>query len=253
MSVSPGVGKALHRHGGVVLALTLAIAACGCDRGDRGKDAKSDSTASREGARPIGSRDSLMNTIAPHLAVWTSMWQAALPRFRTDSLYAAGVSPAFRSVYRMSAKDLITADVTFHVFGETSPDRRYHLVFDYHREISEDGDIGEDADSAPALLDQQEETAMIFEFCGTPCGFDYGTWVSPTRFALGGWADVDATSAWKVGRLGIYSVEDSSVTLYLTRPMPASDYERYRSAWTVWVDARYRAYENRRRGGTPVP
>jgi hypothetical protein len=195
-----------------------------------------------------------MNVIEPMLNVWVGMWREALPGFRTDSLYPAGITRAFGSVYTQPAQDFISErglNDVIEVLGERSPYGRFHLVFDRYQAITEENgeiEIGGDPDSAPVLLDLRHGTASVFESCGTPCGFHYGVWISPTRFALGGWQEVDPAGTRKQGRLWVYSIEDSVTTQYVTRAIPARDFDRYLSAWTDWVSARYRARRGREGG-----
>ena len=109
-------------------------------------------------------------------------------------------------------------------------------------------ETGGEPDSAPLLLDLQFGTSNQFETCGTPCAFDWGTWLSPTSFALGGWQDADDYGQWKQGRLWIYSIPESTETSYVTRIISAEKFANYRAAWEAWVAARYRALKKSRPG-----
>ena len=95
------------------------------------------------------------------------------------------------------AKDFIPSnspeqEAVFAVLSATSPNDRYKLVFDWYQAIEESPgsiDIGGEPDSAPLLIDLRLGISNRFEFCGTPCGYDWGCWIDSTRFALAGWSD----------------------------------------------------------------
>ena len=128
------------------------------------------------------------------------------------------------------------------VLSANSPDQRYKLVFDGYQSVSEeDGElsIGGDVDSAPLLIDLRDSVSNRFESCGTPCGYDWGVWLSSDRFALGGWSELDAAGSRFQGTLGIYSIPDSTVAMYETKPVSSEAYAAYRSAWEKWMGGRY--------------
>jgi hypothetical protein len=196
----------------------------------------------------VGKTDSIMNAAARRLNPWVRMWQASLPGFKPDSLYHNGMRPALRGGYVQPLRNIYPPDPehrdVFSVLSAMSPDGRYKLVFDWYQYIGEnEGDIetGGEPDSAPLLLDLRFRTSNQFEFCGTPCAFDWGVWLSPTSFALGGWQDADEYGQWKQGRFSIYSIPDSTASSYVTRIISAENFVDYRAAWKAWVAARYRA------------
>jgi hypothetical protein len=168
-----------------------------------------------------------------------------------DSLRLVGVSPALRGGHDQPLSDFESLSqeeaAAFEVLTARSPDGRYRLIFDRCQTISEeDGavEISGEPDSAPLLIDERRRLAHTFEFCGTPCGYDWGCWVDSTRFALGGWAEVDAARDSMTGVLGVYSLADSSVARYVSRPVSSEAYARYREAWRAWVTDRYRAWKS---------
>lgn len=120
------------------------------------------------------------------------------------------------------------------------------LYLDRYQAIVADGDsleIGGEPDSRSALVERRTNRVAILKACGTACGSHWGAWLSPTTFALAGWQDADAYSQWKQGTLSLYSIPDSTVATYLTRIVPAKDYERYVEAWEGWLLERYRALQ----------
>jgi len=201
----------------------------------------------------IGKTDSLMNASAPSLNKWVRMWRTGSPGFMLDSLYRAGTAPALHG-YVGPLKTYYPPDdehaATYSVLSAASPDGRYKLVFDWDQYVyeTEDGEvrIGGEPDSAPLLLDLKSGTANIIESCGTPCGFLWGTWLSPTCFALTGWQDADDYGQWVQGRLSIYSIPDSTQTIYATRIISGEKFMKYRASWEASVAARYRALKGSR-------
>jgi hypothetical protein len=196
----------------------------------------------------VATGDSAMRRMAPRLEEWAAMWRAAMPGFRIDSLYIANEGPAFRGGYVRPAGELYpgpsAGGARRPVLEADSRDGRHRLVFDWYRWVEERNgkvEASGEPESAPLLVDLHGGTANRFEFCGTPCAFDWGAWLSNDRFVLGGHEEVDATGRWRRGRLRLYSIADSTVTTYVTRPVPYEDFERYRRAWDEWVAARYRA------------
>jgi len=189
-----------------------------------------------------------MNAAAPKLGEWVGMWQKSMPGFKPDSLFRVGVAPAFRGGYVQPMKNVYPPPAekagAFKVLSADSPDGRYRLIFDWYPYITEDAgeiEIESEPDSAPLLLDMRLGTSNQFESCGTPCGFAWGTWLSPTTFALAGWEGTDLNGQWKQGSLRIYSMGDSTSVTYVTRFVPAAGYDRYRDAWREWVALRFRA------------
>ena len=195
----------------------------------------------------VGKSDSLLNAAAARLRPWVKMWRTALPGFSVDSLYRAETAPALRG-YIQPLKAYYPPDEeeagTFSVLSAESPDGRYKLIVDrdqYVEEVGTEIRIGGEPDSAPLLLDMRSGTANGFESCGTGCGFHWGTWLSRTSFVLGGWQDADDYGQWKQGQLSIYSVADSTKTIYMTRIISAKKFDTYWAAWEASVAARYRA------------
>ncbi len=203
---------------------------------------------------PVGRRDILMNAAAPALGEWLELWQAALPGFRTDSLWRVSRERwAPRSVRRWEGVEQLrelAQDMAFELLGIASPDSHYTLDVDSYQYISHVGDsleVGGEPDSQPTLIDHYSGVESVLQQCGTSCGFHWGTWLSPTRFVLGGWADADDHGQWLQGRLWIYSLSDSTVSGYSTRIVPAGEYARYERAWKRWLLTRYQALAARRR------
>jgi hypothetical protein len=168
--------------------------------------------------------------------------------FAPDSLIRVGVGPAFRSGTVQPLKSVYPppeeSAAAFRVLSARSPDGRYNLIFDGYQCVEEDGeeiDIGGDADSAPLLLDLKRGISNQFDFCGPgSCTFQWGVWVSPTRFALAGTL-LDERSMGTRGRVQVYSITDSTVTTYVTRPVHSSKSAIYQAAWESWVRSSYRA------------
>lgn len=201
-------------------------------------------------AAPVAPVDTLANglmrSMVPELSPWLAMWRAAIPGITAASLRSQGRVAALRGgTFTTSAQfDSFTADepATFAVLIAQSPGGRYKLIFDRYQSIrEEDGEIeiGGEPDSAPVLIDEQLERAHTFEFCGTPCGYDWGCWLDSTRFALGGWAQVGDRSDSLTGVLGIYSLADSTETRHVTLAVSSDQYANYMEAWRGWVRARY--------------
>lgn len=221
-------------HGSRILAaLAVTIMLFGCSK----------RASSPPVPKPIGTSDARIREAAPRLSDWVSMWRAAIPGFRAESLFTAGSGPALRGGYVVPLSQAMLPDEdALEVLSAYSPTRRFKLVFDCYESVSEeDGElsIGGDVDSAPLLLDLRDSVSNRFESCGTPCGYDWGVWLSPTQFALGGWSELDPAGKRFRGTLGIYSIPDSAVAMYTTRPVSAEGYAAYRNAWEQWVGALY--------------
>lgn len=196
---------------------------------------------------PVGAGDSLVDAIAPKLEPWVVLWRHATP-FAPESLILVGVGPAFRNGTVLPLKSVYPppkeSAAAFRILSARSPDGRYDLIFDGYQCVLEDGEeieIGGDADSAPLLLDLKRGTADQFDFCGpSSCAFQWGVWVSPTRFALAGTL-LDERNMGTRGRVQVYSIADSTVTTYVTRPVHSSKSAIYQAAWESWVRSGYRA------------
>jgi hypothetical protein len=171
-----------------------------------------------------------------------------MPEFTPDSLYRVGTAPAFRKGYVQPLKNVYPPpaekEPVYLILSDHSPDGRYNLIFDWYQYIGQTGgkiEIGGDADSAPLLLDLKRGVSNQFETCGPgTCSFDWGVWVSPTRFALAGSQHEDNLGGTR-GRLMIYSLEDSTATTFVTRPIASPQYSKYRAGWREWVASKYRA------------
>jgi hypothetical protein len=73
-------------------------------------------------------------------------------------------------------------------------------------------------------------------------------WISSTKFALAGTQEADASGRWAQARIKIYSIADSTVTSYISRPISTEGYAKYRSAWEGWVGTKFRALKKSRLG-----
>jgi hypothetical protein len=194
-----------------------------------------------------------MNAIVPRLSTWVVMWGAAIPGFKTDSLWA-GSRGQWLPGSLGEGEDIPEArespdDVTFELLVFPSPGGDHVLYVDYYQAIVADGDtleVGGEPDSRSALIDRRTNTVAILRSCGTVCGSHWGTWLSPATFALAGWQDADAYGQWKQGTLSIFSIPDSTIATYLTRVVSAKDYERYAGAWESWLLKRYRGLRSTR-------
>jgi len=189
-----------------------------------------------------------MNSLAPKLEEWVAMWRVALPGFEVDSLWGEGplrwapldVSPVGGDIEHQDTED----DLAFRILRLRSPDGSHILDVDSYQSIEPDGDslqVGGEPDSRCTLIDLTSKTEAILQFCGTPCAFHWGVWLSPTRFAVGGWYDPNGFDQWWQGTLSIYSLRDSTVAEYRTRIVPVGDAARYSRAWHRWLLKRYRA------------
>jgi len=240
------------RHRVVAILALAFLPFLGCSRREFPKNQSGETgrrlpdVLSYEGT-PVGKSDSLINAIGPKLRPWVVLWRHAIP-FAPESLIRVGVGPAFRAgtVQPLKGVDPPPKEsaAAFRILSARSPDGRYNLIFDrYQCVLESDGeiDIGGDADSAPLLLDLRHRTATQFETCGPgSCAFHWGVWVSPTRFALAG-TENDEKYMGIRGRIQVFSIPDSTVTTYLTRPVHSSRSAIYQSAWESWVRGNYRA------------
>jgi hypothetical protein len=194
----------------------------------------------------IGRTDPLMNAIGPELAEWVAMWGTVLPRFKVDSLWGGKPQkwvPVAHELQGGFAHRYDESDRTFRILGIPSPDGRRILDIDSYQvayEVEGGFDAGGEPESKPTLIDRDARTETDIAFCGTPCGFHWGRWLAPHRFALAGWSDADDYSQWKQGNLSVYDLRDSTVTTYVTRIVSRGDYDRYYSAWKQWLMKRDR-------------
>jgi hypothetical protein len=234
----------------VAILLALAIPLAGCARRETpkpiGAGRRLPDILSYEGVT-VGTSDPLINAIAPKLNPWVVLWRHAMP-FAPDSLIRVGVGPAFRTGTVQPLKDVYPppkeSAAAFRILSARSADGRYDLIFDRYQCVEESGDeidIGGDADSAPLLLDLKRGISNQFDFCGpSSCAFQWGVWVSPTRFVLAGTL-LDERNMGTRGRIQVYSTADSTVTTYVTRPVHSSKSAIYQAAWEAWVRSSYRS------------
>ena len=220
------------------VALVFVVLLAGCGRrgetpGISGQDVASPG--------PIGHRDSLMNSIKPELKQWVAMWRAALPGFQVDSLRS---QPRERwtpvAVQGLESDPDSTRAI---MLGVQSPDECRILDIDSYQWFRINGDsveVGGEPDSRPRLFDYNARTVASVAFCGTPCGYHWGRWLSPDQFVLGGWEDADELGRSKKGALFVYDLRDSTVASYETRVVSSEDYERYFAAWKRWLIERTR-------------
>lgn len=227
----------------VVLAIAATLVA-GCSR-QNGHSSPSPTSG-----------DTLANGLqradVPRLLPWITMWRAAIPRLEADSLRLEGLAPSLRGGYAQPAKDFDSLSkeeaAAFAVLMARSPDGRYRLMFDRYQSISEENgalEIGGEPDSSPLLIDERLGLAYRLDFCGTPCGYDWGCWLDSVRFALGGWSQTGSKGDSLRGDLSIYSLAESTESRYFTRPVSSSEYARYMDAWRAWVAERHRAWRSR--------
>lgn len=183
------------------------------------------------------------------------MWVQALPGFAPDSLWLVHRgrwTPLARGRYepRVIGKDADPGeDLAFELLGLHSPDRRYILDVDSYQVIVPGDDaltVGGEPDSRCTLIDESARLELVLLECGTPCGSHWGTWFSNSSFAVGSWDDADDFGQWKQGGLSIYSIPDSSVSVYATRIVSAAAYARYEAAWHGWLLERYRKLKHPR-------
>jgi hypothetical protein len=198
----------------------------------------------------IGRTDSLANAIAPQLAEWIDMWDAAVPGFAVDSLSFVERrpwTPVYQRAYEPGGpapeQDLEQSFVLLSVLEIPSPDGRFVLNVDSYNLVMMEGDSitwGGEPDSRPLLVNLNERTESALHVWGTEGGFHWGKWLSPTSFALGagGWRDWPTCL---VGRLYVYSIPDSMVSEYETRRIAPEEYRRYRAEWPRWLRMRYEA------------
>src|SRR6185503_8014620 len=116
--------------------------------------------------------------------------------------------------------------------------------FDGYQCVEMNGDhveIGGEPDTAPLLLDLDRKVSTRFDFCGPgSCTHHWGAWISPATFVLTG-TENDERYMGIRGRVQVYSLRDSTVTTYVTRPLHSTRAAAYRSAWESWVAMRYHA------------
>ena len=245
----------------MALAMLLALAAGCAPKNDELAVATADSTTTGETPTPypsppqppgpqVGHTDPVLNAAAPYLRDWVTMWQAALPGFTQDSTWKVDFqrwTPKPRRIERDLEHMEAETDLAFRLLASRSPEGRYILDVDIYQVAIPEGDsidTGGEPDSQPVLVDLADSTEVPLQFCGPGCGFHWGTWLSPSRFALGGWQNADDYGQWFQGSLAIYSLRDLTVRRYETRIISAGDYARYRTAWKRWLLGRYQKLPN---------
>ena len=266
LSSIPMQGRLVTRRGvGNALAAALVLVTFGCVPRKTGREAHGgDSSTAHAPALenpaevlhpcppqpsgpPIGKSDPLMNAAAPKLSEWVTMWRAALPGFEADSMWGGGRErwlPASTQHFERISDLISDRGIAFDILGLRSPDGRYILDVDSYMGITPGADsldYGGEPESRTVLIDPFAKTETVVDFCGTPCGFHWGAWLSPTSFALAYWHDADDSGQWEQGRLSIYSLSDSMAASYRTRIISTDDALRYRTAWERWLMKRYRA------------
>ena len=232
-----------------LLFLFLLVVLFGCNRTETPAKTATPPLSQPPGPQ-IGRTDSLMNATAPRLLTWVTMWRAALPEFETDSLWVVGRA---RWTPRIEEEGFSVTgegsdDVAPELLVLPSPSGSHVLYIDRYQVIVPHGDtieVGGEPDSRSDLVDQRTDTVALLRSCGTPCGSHWGTWLSPTAFALAGWQDADDYSQWKQGTLSIYSITDSTVATYATRVVSTEQYVHYVQAWETWLLSRYQALSGR--------
>ena len=234
-----------------LIAIFAALAIFGCSKHEPQKGGKSGATRLPDvlsyDETPVGPHDPLVNSIAPALGPWMVLWRHAYPGFSADSLIRVGAVAAFAASYAQPLREVYPPSkehvAAFRILSARFPDGRYNLIFDGYVYVEMYGDqisISGEPDSAPLLLDLKREVSTRFDFCGTDCRHHWGVWISPTTFVLTGTQN-DERSMGIRGRVQVYSLRDSTVTTYVTRPLHSSRAAAYRSAWESWVAMRYHA------------
>jgi len=198
----------------------------------------------------VGHSDPILNAAKPQIRDWVTMWQAALPGFAADSTWKVDIqrwTPTRRHSERNLEHMEAESELAFRMMSARSPDGRYILDVDAYQVAFPMGDtleLGGEPDSQPALIDLVDTTEAVLQFCGPGCGFHWGTWLSPTRFALGAWQQADDHGQWYQGALSIYSTLDHTVRRYETRIVSAGQYSHYHAAWKRWLLGRYQKMPN---------
>ena len=235
-----------------LIAILATLAIVGCSKREPPKGGESNVTRLPDvlsyEETPVGSRDPLVNSIAPALGPWMVLWRHAYPGFAADSLIRVGVAPAFSGSYTQPLRDVYPPSkehvAAFRILSARSPDGRYDLIFDGYQCVEMDGDhveIGGEPDTAPLLLDLKRKVSTRFDFCGPgSCTHHWGAWISPATFVLTG-TENDERYMGIRGRVQVYSLRDSTVTTYVTRPLHSTRAAAYRAAWESWVAMRYHA------------
>ncbi len=202
----------------------------------------------------VGRSDPALNAAAPRLAEWSALWAHALPGFATDSLWGVGrerwkpdrVIAYERSTPGVDSDREEQDDLAADLLDVRSPDRRLTLCVDSYQVVIPAGDsieVGGDPDARCSLIDQRHSTETVLMQTGSMAGYHWGAWLSPASFVLGGWTEADDYGQWMQGQLWIYSLSDSTVSSYVTRIVPAGDYEKYRAAWHGLLLRRYREWK----------
>jgi hypothetical protein len=222
--------------------------------GDTTSGMRSESGPPQPSGAQIGTSDSLMNVAAPKLEEWIAMWRASLPGFAVDSLWMDKKQRWSPDLLRKIEGDIrhreTPTDVAFEILGIRSPDGRRILDVDRYlviEPVGDDVDESGEPDSQPWLIDRRAGTEALLKTCGTDCSFHWGTWLSPSRFALAGMRDGDdGYGHWVQGQIWIYSLDDSMVAGYVTRIVTRERAGGYAAARHEWLRARARALRGTR-------
>jgi hypothetical protein len=203
----------------------------------------------------IGRRDSLMNALRPELAEWVTMWRAAIPGFKVDSLYFVDRHP-----WKIVWEELPPTDkhapwypwddqISAQVLTITSRDSAFELWIDADQSIDESDSgeivIGGEPDSRSELIDRHGNRSVRIFDAGTGAGAHWGHWFGSRRVALAGWSNASDYGHWNQGWISIYSIPDSSITRYVTRIIPWDKFRLYSAEWEKWIAARYRTLKRR--------
>lgn len=200
----------------------------------------------------VGRTDPHLNAARAKLAEWSSMWSEAQAGFIQDSLWhgstqkwsALNARPYSPTV--AGSEPETGDDLAFALLGIHSPDGRYILDVDAYQVIEPKGDsieVGGEPDSQCSLIDTKHQLEHILLQTGTGGGFQWGAWLDRDAFAVAGWCDADDYGQWKQGQLWLYSLRDSTVSIYATRIVSTDAYARYEAAWQGWLLKRFRAWK----------
>ena len=200
----------------------------------------------------VGRGDPRLNAARAKLAKWSAMWSKSPPGFEPDSLWRvesrrwqpSDVRP-FEPLKPGTQVDP-GEDLAYQLLGIRSLDGHYTLDVDYYQVVEPMGDsivVGDDLDSRCSLIDEQKHVEVILLQTGSVAGYQWGTWLSKGAFAVGGWTEADDYGQWLQGQLWIYSIPDSTVSVYATRIVSADTYSSYEAAWHGWLLKRYRAWK----------
>ncbi len=183
----------------------------------------------------VGRSDQRLNAARAKLAEWATMWSQALPGFEPDSLWRVesrrwqpGDIRPFEPLKPGTQVDP-EDDLASQLLSVPSPDGHYTLDVDYYQVVVPMGDsivVGGDPDSRCSIFDEQKHVEVILLQTGTDGGYQWGAWLSKSAFAIGGWTNADDYGQWQQGQLWLYSIPDSTMSVYATRIVSADAYAR---------------------------